>query len=151
MFSDRSEHFRPDTALRDGQPETAPVPRDAASEAAFPSLVEQVIVELMSAASDKPSIVRVAARLSTHVRTLQRRLEPGGRPFREILDQCRRRLALESLGDSTIAVGEIAARLGYSDPAHFTRAVRRWTGCSPSEVRSDLICSGQQDGGSAGR
>ncbi|MGK7754318.1 MULTISPECIES: helix-turn-helix domain-containing protein [unclassified Roseovarius] len=33
-------------------------------------------------------------------------------------------------------VTDIAQRLGYSDAAHFSRAFRRWTGTTPSDVRA---------------
>jgi len=29
----------------------------------------------------------------------------------------------------------VAARLGYADPANFTRAFRQWTGITPSAFR----------------
>jgi AraC-like DNA-binding protein len=32
----------------------------------------------------------------------------------------------------------VAQRVGYSDPANFTRAFRKWTGVSPSAYRSRL-------------
>jgi AraC-like DNA-binding protein len=39
------------------------------------------------------------------------------------------------LADSAAAIGQIARNLGYSDPAHFTRAFQRWTGCTPRDFR----------------
>lgn len=35
-----------------------------------------------------------------------------------------------------VPLTDIAQRLGYSDAAHFSRAFRRWTGTTPSEVRA---------------
>src|SRR5262245_6318699 len=32
-------------------------------------------------------------------------------------------------------IGDIAGVLGYTDPGHFTRAFRRWTGLTPREFR----------------
>jgi AraC-like DNA-binding protein len=34
-----------------------------------------------------------------------------------------------------VPVGEVGARLGFSDPAHFTRFFRNNAGVSPSEFR----------------
>jgi AraC-like DNA-binding protein len=33
------------------------------------------------------------------------------------------------------SIAQIAVRLGYSDPSHFSRAFRRWEGISPRSYR----------------
>ncbi|QBR72049.1 hypothetical protein CU048_13110 [Beijerinckiaceae bacterium] len=38
---------------------------------------------------------------------------------------------------------ETAYELGYSDPAHFTRAFRRWSGRTPREWRQNNLGSKQ--------
>lgn len=74
------------------------------------------------------------------VRTLQRRLLDFGLTYSQLLDQVRLETALRllerseaSLAEASLA--EAALALGYSDPAHFTRAFVRWTGEAPSAVR----------------
>jgi AraC-like DNA-binding protein len=47
----------------------------------------------------------------------------------------REAVALELLRNGQSTISEIADRLGFADPSQFTRAVRRWTGVAPSEVR----------------
>ena len=42
------------------------------------------------------------------------------------------------LGDSKMSIKAAAESLGYSDPAHFTRAFRRWSGLSPTGYRKKL-------------
>ena len=39
------------------------------------------------------------------------------------------------LRDRPLTIEDIAARLGYSDVANFTRAFRRWTGTTPAASR----------------
>ncbi|WP_244477546.1 MULTISPECIES: AraC family transcriptional regulator [unclassified Rhizobium] len=74
----------------------------------------------------------MAARLRVSTRTLQRRLKSCGVEFEELLDETRRSEALQLIREGGHSLTEIAYRLGYSDPAHFTRAFKRWTGAAPS-------------------
>ncbi len=101
--------------------------------------VVAAITQLLASPGDTPSIHGVAALLQIQVRTLQRRLGSSGLQFRTLLSDCQRRQALRDLGSADLHVKDVASRLGYSDPAHFARAFRRWTGRSPIEIRSRLL------------
>ena len=81
------------------------------------------------------SLEKVARRLGMTGRTLQRRLKEEGASYKGILDDLRRRAAMRDLGNSRMAVGEIAYRLGFSDASAFNRAFKRWTGRMPKEYR----------------
>jgi AraC-like DNA-binding protein len=92
------------------------------------------VVELRLTSGDV-AIDGAATRLGLRSRTLQRRLHEEGTSYRQIVDTARRRRAETTLGATAMPVAEIAASLGYEEPAHFARAFRRWHGCSPSEWR----------------
>jgi AraC-like DNA-binding protein len=77
----------------------------------------------------------LASALGLSGRTLARRLRELGAGFRELLDDARFVTARNLLQSSKVPVAEIAARLGYSDTAAFTRAFRRWAGTPPAEWR----------------
>ena len=47
----------------------------------------------------------------------------------------RKTLALNLLENETLALGEIAFSLGYSEVSAFNHAFRRWTGQSPGDYR----------------
>lgn len=81
-------------------------------------------------------IDEVARALGYGRQTLYRRLKAEGVTFEQILDRLRRRLATRFLRDGR-SVKETAYRLGFSDPAAFSRAFKRWTGKSPSAVSRD--------------
>ncbi|MEQ1940785.1 helix-turn-helix domain-containing protein [Mesorhizobium sp. VNQ89] len=81
------------------------------------------------------TLATIAKRLGMSARTLQRRLKFCGIDFEELLDETRRSEALQLLSEGRSTVTEIAYRVGYSDPAHFTRAFRRWTGEPPSRFQ----------------
>ena len=79
----------------------------------------------------------VARELGYSRQTLYRRLKAEGVTFEEVLDGLRRRVALRLLCDEGLSVKEVAWRLGFSDPAAFSRAFKRWTGAAPRAARRD--------------
>ncbi len=77
----------------------------------------------------------IAAKMGVSRQTLFRRLKAEGVTFEKVLDELRHRLALNYLGGRKASVNETAYLVGFSDPAAFSRAFKRWTGKSPSEMR----------------
>lgn len=69
------------------------------------------------------------------MRSLQRRLAARGLSFARLVDEARFEAASHLLQNPDARVIDIAAALGYSDSANFTRAFRRWTGVSPLAFR----------------
>ena len=55
--------------------------------------------------------------------------------FRQLLDGVRFRESAQLLEQSDLTVEQIALRLGYSSPANFSRAFRRWSGHAPGAYR----------------
>jgi AraC-like DNA-binding protein len=80
-------------------------------------------------------IESVAKLTDLSVRTLQRRLKLEGLRFNDLLNQAKFAHAKQMLGDSKLSISLVGESLGYSDPAHFTRAFRRWSGMTPSAHR----------------
>lgn len=85
-----------------------------------------------------PALEHVAARLCMSSRNLKRRLQQSGSSFRALLDEARHRDALRLMANPALDLQQVGLALGYTDPACFTRAFRRWTGKTPSEVRAVL-------------
>jgi len=82
-----------------------------------------------------PGVGRAAGIAGMSVRTLQRRLAHEGTSYSRLVDEVRFGMAVRRLGAPGMKLIEIAFELGYSDPAHFTRAFRRWAGVAPREFR----------------
>ena len=76
-----------------------------------------------------------AEMLDMSQRTLQRRLAEHDTSFNQLLDQARFDYAKILLLNQSINVTDIGYELGYSDPANFTRAFRRWAGVTPRQHR----------------
>ncbi|MCE3288979.1 MAG: AraC family transcriptional regulator [Caulobacter sp.] len=83
----------------------------------------------------KASALYAAGQLGVSRQTLFRRLKAEGTSFEALLDGLRRRLALDYLSARKVSVNETAYLVGFSEPAAFSRAFKRWTGKSPREVR----------------
>jgi AraC-like DNA-binding protein len=82
--------------------------------------------ELLPALLNKgPVSLELAAnRMATSPRTLQRRLADAGTTWRRELDLARQTQVLRA---GTVAMPDLAHRLGYSDARTLRRAMRRWT------------------------
>jgi len=80
-------------------------------------------------------IESVGRALAMSARTLQRRLAEEGVSYQQVLEDARKEAAGRYLADRTLAIGEIAYLLGYSEPAPFHRAFRRWYGKTPEAFR----------------
>jgi AraC-like DNA-binding protein len=87
------------------------------------SLTKNISIEDISRATD------------ISVRSLQRRLKDEGLKFNDLLNQAKFFHAKNELRDPQMTIKEISESLGYTDPANFTRAFRRWSGLSPSGFR----------------
>ncbi len=81
---------------------------------------------------DLPNIIQAAKAMGLSERTLRRRLAEEGTSFKEVMDQSRRALA-EDLLQRGMAPSQVARRIGYTEPAAFSHAFRRWNGVAPSE------------------
>jgi len=89
-------------------------------------------------ASGNPLKKEVAGDLGLSARSLDRELGRLGTSFRAEVDSVRRELAERRLAEHATTLSQVASDLGYSDPANFTRAFRRWTGQSPLGYRRRL-------------
>jgi AraC-like DNA-binding protein len=107
--------------------------RAPARASPFQAEVEHRLEPLL--ASGQVGIERLARDLGYSRQTLYRRLKAEGVTYEQLLDALRRRLALRFMREGR-SVKDAAYRLGFSDPAAFSRAFKRWTGSSPSDMRT---------------
>ena len=86
--------------------------------------------------SSTGTLENVATSMKLSSRTLQRRLSSKGTSFSNQLDSVRAGVARRLIYREDIELNDIAAELGYSDQAGFTRAFKRWYQRTPSDWRS---------------
>jgi AraC-like DNA-binding protein len=108
-------------------------------EDGFVASIRKAIAESMR--DGDPTLVRVAKKLATGARTLQRKLKDYGFEFKKLVEDTRRRLSLIYLKDDTNTLTEVAFLLGYSELSAFNRAFKRWTGSTPMDYRRGIARS----------
>lgn len=86
-----------------------------------------------------PTIDQLATSAGLSRRTLQRQLSAEGTCFSDLLEEVRLDLAMQQLENGAGSLDDVAARLGYARQSTLTRAVRRWTGQTPSSLRNNRI------------
>jgi AraC-like DNA-binding protein len=77
----------------------------------------------------------IANRMGLSRQTLFRRLKSEGTSFGKVLEELRHKMALNYLSGKKVSVNETAYLVGFSEPAAFSRAFKRWTGTSPHAMR----------------
>ncbi len=92
-----------------------------------------MIEQLSSGPASQEFAVKV---LQISLWTLQRHLRAEGTGYKELLEQTRRDLAARYVKESHLSVGEITFLLGFSEPANFARAFKRWHGNTPTGYRA---------------
>jgi AraC-like DNA-binding protein len=97
------------------------------------ALVERLLMPLLH--TGDAGMVAVADKMEISAKTLARRLKNEGVTFEKVLDDLRRKLALDYLAGKKVSVNETAYLVGFSDAATFSRAFKRWTGTNPSALR----------------
>lgn len=92
----------------------------------------------MSVSLENKSFQDVADALNTTTHTIRRRLKEEGNSFQEIKDSIRREQASALLENTALSVVIISGKLGFSEPAAFARAFKKWTGMTPGNYRNTL-------------
>lgn len=77
----------------------------------------------------------VAQKLNVSRQTLYRSLKAEAVTYETVLDELRHRMAVNYLAEKKVSVNETAYLVGFSEPAAFSRAFKRWTGQRPSALR----------------
>lgn len=96
--------------------------------------VESLLMPIMH--TGDADMLTIARKLGVSRQTLFRKLKAEGVTFEKVLDELRRTMALDYLRGRKVSVNETAYLVGFSDPAAFSRAFKRWTGHSPGAFAS---------------
>jgi AraC-like DNA-binding protein len=86
-----------------------------------------------------PSMSAAAKELGISARSLRRHLSKEGVSYRILLQEALERSAMRMLSESGRSVQETAYAIGFSDPAAFHRAFKRWKGVTPKQFRDEWL------------
>jgi AraC-like DNA-binding protein len=89
------------------------------------------------ATQELPSLERLAEEFNVSPRTLIRKLARQNTTYRDILEEIRITQATRLLRETHLTAATIANKLGYREPANFSRAFKRWTGRTPAAWRRE--------------
>lgn len=115
---------------------TSYVRRVVDGETPRPVSTGELAIRIVHAALDRSlTPADMASELSISLRTLERAL---GSEFdctpRQLIEAMKMREAYRLLNDGRYRVNEVAYRLGYTSPSHFSRRFRTFYHCAPTEV-----------------
>src|SRR5260370_22203060 len=99
--------------------------------------VQRRVMDLLPKGQAKAKIIAIDLGMSD--RTFTRRISETGTSFNEIVDELRQRLALKYVLETELNLAEIAFLLGYSNQPAFNRALKRWNGKPPSDMRAPRV------------
>jgi AraC-like DNA-binding protein len=97
--------------------------------------IEAVLMELDPCAS-ADDVARV---FCVSNRTFFRKLRAADISFRDLCEEVRGKMAMGFILEGRQSIASISHCMGYSDPSNFTKAFRKWVGCSPKEYRDTLV------------
>lgn len=90
---------------------------------------------LLANLGSPPDTSALAGQLGLSTRTLRRRLQEENTSYRELIDDLRAQTAIRYMRDTRLTAENISFLLGYSDPAAFRYAFKRWTKTTPGAFR----------------
>ncbi|ASP40223.1 hypothetical protein CHH28_16745 [Bacterioplanes sanyensis] len=96
------------------------------------NIVEKTMNLLASSLHNPLSQQQIAEQLLLSERTFKRRLHDCGYCYQTLLAEVRLQQARCWLETDYLTVSEISVRLGYANVANFSKAFKKWAGCSPS-------------------
>lgn len=104
-------------------------------ERAASELEEAIVRALRADLAKPPPVQAIAQSVNLSERTLRRRLQQSGLSYAALLDNERMRRAVALLAEPDRSLVDVAAQAGFTDTRSLRRAIKRWTGRTPTQVR----------------
>ena len=96
-------------------------------------VIKNKIFELLPLGA--PSQTEISKYLGMSLRNLQRKLQDQNSSYKEILENTRKKLAMDYIVQQHLSLSEIGYLVGFSSVGNFNRAFKRWTNQTPGRYR----------------
>jgi AraC-like DNA-binding protein len=106
-------------------------------------LLEVLEISIAQSLPAVPTFAEQARKHAAGERTLRRRLAECGTTYEELADGVRRERVEQLMRQPELSLTDITRRVGFSDVRALRRAIRRWHGVTPLELRRAMTDSGQ--------
>ena len=113
--------------------------KETASRRDQQDLLEVLEISIAQSLPAVPSFTEQARRHAASERTLRRRLAECGTTYEAIVDGVRREQVEQLLRRPELTLRDITRQAGFADVSALRRAVRRWHGLTPLELRAGLL------------
>ena len=101
-------------------------------------------VRVLLSSGERADRATVARRLAVSERTLQRRLDAERTTFKDVRDDVVWQAVEALLSNPTLKIEAIALSVGFADVAAFSKACKRRTKRTPTEIRERLLARGRR-------
>jgi len=81
------------------------------------------------------SLETLAEQLCMSPRTLSRQLKAQKISYKTILEEERKKRAIQQIREHDISLDQLAEQLGYQDASSFSRAFKKWVGVAPNQFK----------------
>jgi AraC-like DNA-binding protein len=102
-------------------------------------LLEVLEISIAQSLPEVPPFVEQARRHASSERTLRRRLAESGTTYEAVVDGVRRERVEQLLRRPNLSLRDIARQAGFSDVRALRRAVHRWHGVAPGQLRGEVM------------
>jgi AraC-like DNA-binding protein len=100
-------------------------------------VIQDVKKTIRSLPFNEVSLEMLAQQLCMSTRSLRRHLQGQGVSYKTLLENERKRIALNRIEQQDISIDKLAELLGYNNASSFSRAFKRWFGISPHHYQQD--------------
>ncbi|ONI91105.1 AraC family transcriptional regulator [Saccharothrix sp. ALI-22-I] len=111
----------------------------AASRRPRQDLLEVLEISIAQSLPTVPTFAEQARRHATGERTLRRRLAECGTTYEALVDGVRREQVEQLIRQPELTLTDITRRVGFSDVRALRRAIRRWHGVTPLQLREAVL------------